>query len=463
MLRNIFITKNSFSILISVFILLLISGLVFCKAVNYKTVMVEDLLFSSKYYEQFQDKSIIKKIFTTSVYFDKVKYLYRPVFIFSFYIDSKISSGKVNLKVNHITSLLLHLFCVLMFFYFLIKYCDFKPYLALIGSLFFSINIFSVWSAVWLSGRCDLLLFFFAFLAFILFMKSNETENVLLKNIFLILHFVLFLLALLSKETAVVLPAVCLMFVYVKGYKLRLSYLCYILIYTLYSMMYSNDVNIVKQFIGLFDIKNIFYMICYYLSAPFFYLSGPKVVSPYNSLTLFEGIIVILFFVVAVKNSKEKKIILFYLLFASLFFLPTILGKRISFQGNRMYLPMAGLIIAVLYIIDEFYKKNINNIKTKICTIFLMVFITANIVVTNNAMAFAYDDDSIIKVIFDESKTYPKSNGEIMSLMYFLIGYYNSYGYSEQAKNIKNKFFEYSFIDYKNNKQFSDAGGGGGN
>ncbi len=128
-----------------------------------------------------------------------------------------------------------------------------------------------------------------------------------------------------------------------------------------------------------------------------------------------------------------------------------------------MYLPMAGLIIAVLYIIDEFYKKNINNIKTKICTIFLIVFITANIVVTNNVMNFAYDDDSIIKVIFNESKAYPKSNREIMSLIYFLIGHYNLYGYSEQAKNIKNKFFEYSFIDYKNNKQLSDSGGGGGN
>ncbi|MCR4662821.1 MAG: hypothetical protein K5622_02895 [Endomicrobiaceae bacterium] len=236
--------------------------------------MAEDVLFSSKYYEDFQDKNIIKKIFTTSVYFDQVKYLYRPVFVFSFYIDSKISSGKVNLKVNHITSLLLHLFCVLIFFCFLVSYCNFKLYLALMGALFFSVNIFSVWSAVWLSGRCDLLLFFFAFLAFILFIKSNETENAIVKNIFLILHFILFFLALLSKETAVVLPVVCLIFLYVKGYKLKLSYLCYILLYVLYSFMYSNDVNIIKQFIGLFDIKNIFYMICDYLSAPFFLFIG---------------------------------------------------------------------------------------------------------------------------------------------------------------------------------------------
>ena len=64
-------------------------------------------------------------------------------------------------------------------------------------------------------------------------------------------------------------------------------------------------------------------------------------------------------------NSKEKKIILFYFLFALLFFLPTILGKRIAFQGNRMYLPMAGIIIAILYIVEDFCRKDLNNIKTK--------------------------------------------------------------------------------------------------
>ena len=52
---------------------------------------------------------------------DEVKYLYRPVFILSFYLDSKLSSGQINFKVNHITNLLLHLMCVLLLFNFLIK------------------------------------------------------------------------------------------------------------------------------------------------------------------------------------------------------------------------------------------------------------------------------------------------------------------------------------------------------
>lgn len=447
MLKNLFVTKSKFSICVSLFILMLVSITVFYKTINYKTIMVEDLLFSSKYYELFKEKGIIKKIFTTSVYFDKVKYLYRPIFILSFYLDSKLSSEKINLKVNHITSLLLHLFCVLIFFYFLVCYCDFKLYLALIGSLFFSINIFSVWSAVWISGRCDLLFFLFTFSSFMLFVKSNETENILIKNIFLIFHFVLFFLALLSKETAVALPIVCLIYIYIKEYKLKLSYLCYILVYVLYYFIYSNDIHLVRQFVGLFDIKNFFYMICDYLSAPF-YLSGPRIISPYNSLTLFKGISIIIFFFIAVMNSKEKKIILFYFLFALLFFLPTILGKRIAFQGNRMYLPMAGIIIAILYIVEDFCRKDLNNIKTKICTIVLIVFMSVNIVVTNNIMKFAYDDDSIIRAIFKEYKAYPKSKRETMSLMYFLILHYNMYGFSEQANNIKNKFISLNSTDY---------------
>ena len=447
MLRNFFVTKNKFSICVSILILIVVSMIVFYKAVNYKTIMVEDLLFSSKYYELFKDKGAIKKIFTTSVYFDKVKYLYRPIFVLSFYLDSKLSSGNINLKVNHITSLLLHLCCVLIFFYFLVCYCDFKLYFALIGSLFFSINIFSVWSAVWLSGRCDLLLFIFAFSSFIFFIKSNENNNVVVKNVFLILHFILFFLALLSKETAVVLPIVCLIFVYIKGYKIKLNYLCYMLVYVLYYLIYTNDVHLVRQFVGLFDIKIFFYMICDYLSAPF-YVSTPKIISPYNSLTLFKGISIIIFFFIAVMNSKEKKIISFYLLFALFFFLPTILGKRIAFQGNRMYLPMAGIIIAVLYVMEDFCGKILNNIKTKICTMLLIVFVGINIVVTNNAMKFAYDDDSIIRAIFYEYKAYPKSRQETMSLLYFLISHYNMYGFSEQANNIKNKFINLNSEGY---------------
>lgn len=442
MLKNLFILKNKFSVLISIFILLLVSLIIFYKAVNYKTVMVEDLLFSSKYYEHFQDKDIIKKIFTTSVYFDRVKYLYRPIFILSFYIDSKISSGKVNLKVNHTTSLLLHLVCVLIFFYFLIDYCNFKLYLALIGSLIFSINIFSVWSAVWLSGRCDLLLFLFAFSSFIFFIKSNETGIVSKRILYFILHIFLFFLALLSKETAVVLPIICLIFSHTKGYKLKSIYLCYILIYVLYYSMYSNDVNLVKQFVWLFDIKNFFYITCDYISTPFCFASV-KVVSPYNNLTMLKGIGIITSFIIMVIYSKEKKLILFYALFALLFFLPTFLGKRLTFQGNRMYLPMAGLIISILYITEDFCKKN--NLINKICIIVLLIFMSINIINTHNTMKFAYDDDSIIKVICEEYKNDLRNRREITSLMFFLVDHYKMYGFNKFANNIKYKFSKFQF------------------
>lgn len=446
MFKTIFVEKNKVSIIISTILLILISTIIFYKAINYKTVMVEDLLFSSQYYEQFQNEGIIKKIFTTSVYFDRVKYLYRPIFILSFYIDSKISLGKVNLKVNHATSLVLHLLCVLIFFYFLVNYCNFKLYLALFGSLFFSINIFSVWSAVWLSGRCDLLLFLFGFSSFIFFIKSNEENNIYKKTAFLFVHFILFFLALLSKETAVMLPVVCLIFAYIKGYKIKLISFFYIVVYALYSLMYSNDVNLVKQFLILFDFKYVLYTICDFLSAPF-YLSKPKVISAYNYLTILEGVSIIILFIIAVINSKEKKRISVYILFAALLFLPTLLGRRIAFQGNRMYFPMAYIIISLLYIIDDFCKKDFNNIRTKIYTMLLMVFMIINLIYVNSAMEIAYNDDSAMNIIYDEYKANIKDRKESLKVISFLIGQYKMYGYSEQAKNIRYKIFGFNFAD----------------
>ncbi|MBR3654351.1 MAG: hypothetical protein IKN62_02810 [Elusimicrobia bacterium] len=439
MFKKLFISKTKLSIFISILILISISAIIFYKAVNYKTVMVEDLLFSSQYYEQFQNEGIVKKIFTTSVYFDKIKYLYRPVFILSFYVDSKISLGKVNVKINHITSLLLHLLCVLIFFCFLVNHCNFKIYLALLGALFFSINIFSVWSAVWLCGRCDLLLFLFAFSSFIFFIKANETDNNSRKIFFLLIHFILFFAAVLSKETAVVLPFVCLIFAYIKGYKIKFSYLFYVIIYFAYFLMYSNDVNFIKQFMGLFN-KDTLYMICDYLSAPF-YLSKPKIVPAYNFLTILKGLSVMIFFFVVIMKSKEKKLMLFYILFAILFFLPTLLAKRIAFQGNRMYFPMACIIISLLYMIDEFCKNDLKKIKTKVCTMFLIIFIIINSICVNNAMKFAYDDDSAINTISNEYMEDFKNRDKILKVAFFLADYYSIYGYSKQANIIRNKFF----------------------
>jgi len=440
--KNIFILKNKFPVLLSVFLLMLISGIVFYKAVNYKTVTWEDVLFSCEYYKQFQDDGIIKKIFTTSLYFDKLKYLYRPIFVLSFYVDSKISSGKINVKVNHSTSLLLHLLCVLIFFLFLINYCNFNLYLSLIASLIFSINIFSVWSAVWLSGRCDLLLFLFAFLSFIFFIKSNETDNIIWKKIFLFIHFIFFFVALLSKETAVSLPIVCLIFAYIKGYKLKISYLFYILIYSLYFFMYNNDINLVKQFIVLFNIKDVLYIICDYLSTPFFF-SKPKIVPFYNYLTILGGISIIIFFIVALIKSKQKKMILFYIVFAALFFLPTLLGKRVAFQGNRMYLPMAGIIISLLYIIEEFCKNDPKKIRIKICTIVMAIFMIINSIQISNVMNFAYNDDSLINAIHNEYGENSKNRIKILKLIFFLTDFYNMFGYADKADNIKNKFSVY--------------------
>ena len=100
------------------------------------------------------------------------------------------------------------------------------------------------------------------------------------------------------------------------------------------------------------------------------------------------------------------------------------------------------VLISILYIIDEFYRNDISGLRTKICTIVLLVFMIINIIYTKSVMNFAYDDDSAIKVICNEYKNDPINRMEVRALIYFLIDYYNMYGYSEQANNIKNKFFK---------------------
>lgn len=436
------ISKRAFLTFIASLLLLSVFAGVFAKVINFQTVWVDDILFASDYYEQYDDRDIVIKIFTTSVYFDEVKYLYRPVFILSFYLDSKLSSGQINFEVNHITSLLLHLMCVLLLFNFLIKYCHFNLWLSLIASIIFAVNVFSVWSAAWLSGRCDLLLFLFSFSSLIFFIKSNEEKNYVGRQIFLLFHFILFFAALLSKETAVVLPILCITYSFIKKYKVRPAYSVYFFIYALYFVIYSNEISVTQRIISSFDIQNMLYIISDYFSCAFL-LSKSEMIPAYDSFTVVKGsFIIIVLFLLALSNFKKNKEALFFLAFAVLFFLPTLFGTRYTFQGNRMYVPMAGIIICVLYIINGFFKNGFDNLKGKIIISTMLIFMFFNIISAVNMLNYACDDDSFFANVYNEMKLNKKNKNQKMKFINFTIRQYEAYGHTKEAENIRIIFYK---------------------
>ncbi|MEO0206073.1 MAG: tetratricopeptide repeat protein [candidate division WOR-3 bacterium] len=124
---------------------------------------------------------------------------YRPLSIISFAIDHLI--WQKNAFGFHLTNLLLHILAVLCLIYFLHQLFDFTK--AIIASILFSAFAVHIENVIFISGRMDILATLFMLLSLICYLTAKH------QSVFrLILSYVLILVALLSKEIALVFPLV---------------------------------------------------------------------------------------------------------------------------------------------------------------------------------------------------------------------------------------------------------------
>ncbi len=155
----------------------------------------------------------VKKIFNTD---NQVALNYHPITILSFAIDYKLS--QYNPKTYHATNLLFHLLNTALVFWFIFLLSGKKVYVAAIVALFFGIHPMHVESVAWIAERKDVVYVFFFMASLISYYKYIHAEG---KNKFLLYAFtiLLFLLSILSKAMAVVLPFVLLLIDYYEGRK----------------------------------------------------------------------------------------------------------------------------------------------------------------------------------------------------------------------------------------------------
>jgi tetratricopeptide (TPR) repeat protein len=143
---------------------------------------------------------------------------FQPIRVLSYAIDYRI--WKFNPIGYHITNLLFYILtCITVFFSIWklstnlrkgVSECSHQR-AAFFGSLLFAAHPVHVEAVTWLSARKEVLHGFFFFLAFYLYLRGKEEEG-REKVILLSLVLLAFLLAVLSKPSAVVFPAVLLIY-----------------------------------------------------------------------------------------------------------------------------------------------------------------------------------------------------------------------------------------------------------
>jgi tetratricopeptide (TPR) repeat protein len=346
---------------------------------------------------------------------------YRPLQTVSYMLDIKISGGN-NPRMYHLSNIvLLSLIAYILFI--LLKRFSIPPKLALLTTLIFCAHPLFVSSVAWIPARGDLLLAFFSLLSFLFLVELLQKK----KKIYLFLHWITFTFALFSKETAIFLPFLFILYYFIFSFKERFEkiILFNIILYTVSGAVWywlrSKTIGDFTYQNGVFGLEAILLNLRNIPEslAKFFLPADIAPIPGYSLFNTLAGIgimiaIVILFFNSKGERSKKEKLFCFaWFLFL---LLPTMLfkHKRIEYLDHRFFLPLIGIVLFVLFIIPKKWFEN-GDIKKPwlmVLVLILLSFYTFNktkaysdpmtfynsAITHNKNSAFAYNNRGFIKM-----------------------------------------------------------------
>ena len=309
----------------------------------------------------------LPKLFTTDVFISIVNphIYYRPLLNLLFMIEAQIAPD--NFLLYHGTNVLLHIFCCVLVFK-LFQQMRFSQFLSAVAALIFCVHPLNSSAVVWIPGRNDTLVTCFVLGSFFFFLRAYDTK----RRLDYIVHMLLFFLALLVKETAIVLPILCFGYVYlVRGEKLRRRELvsmpaAYGLLTACWFLM---RITVHRGFEIQKTDGSLIATCVHNLPSYFLYIGKvflPLDLSAFPNTTdhsLLPGIAVmlalagVLYFVQFLSRPK----ILFGFFWFFLFLSPTLIGEPIFYE-HRAYCPLVGLLMAIAFIPvirDMDFKKRV--------------------------------------------------------------------------------------------------------
>ncbi len=315
---------------------------------------------------------------------------YHPLTVLSYMIEYQL----VGLKpfLYHFDNLLLHLFNIILFSR-LMWMLTRKNYATIIATALFAVHPMRVESVVWAAERKDVLYTFFFLLALIsyLYFLLQERKN----NQYYFLSIVFFILSVLSKGQAVVLPLTLFLVDFWYDKKLTLSSILNKVPYFVISLI-SGILAIIAQHTSLteqrlvahsfldriaisgFNITAYLYKLVFPFNLSAFY----KYPAPDNMLWIYVGCLaaILIIGVSAFFFRKNKPVV-----FGSLFFLFTIsIVTQILPVGNAIiadrytYIPYIGLFFIIGVLLDQLITGKTRNARYYLA-IHILLFVVFSI------------------------------------------------------------------------------------
>jgi tetratricopeptide (TPR) repeat protein len=314
-----------------------------------------------------KNKSVIEKAnihsaFTTDAEFhQKGIELYRPLQSITYIADANI--GGVNPWIFHLTNILLHFLtsCAVFWLFRALKY---NEKISTVVVLLFATHPLFTHAIAWIPSRGDLLLALFSVLSIAFFITHINNK----KPIFLLLHFITFFLACLSKESAVLIIFIDLFYYFIIS-KRKVPIAKIVIYFTVYTGLTLGFLSLRSHAVlsttgGNFGLSSFFHNLPVIpeIIAKFILPVQIPVMPSYNIIQTITGIVFMIAICILIFKfiKGRRNILLFGLLWFFLFTIPAMMynpswsGYAYDYCVHRSYLPMIGLSI----LFAEFFQTD---------------------------------------------------------------------------------------------------------
>lgn len=380
----------------AVIILSIFTFLLYIQVVNFDFTGFDDRTIIQDNIELLSSISNTGKVFLNDAFFQEGKQqFFRPLQNVTFLFDTVISGG--NTSMYHFSNLILHILAVIALYYLLLE-LGFSIKISLISSLIFASSPLFNHAVVWVPGRGDILLGLFSILFLFYLIKYLKTQDFK----YLVYNCITFIFAVLSKESALLLPLIAVLFVITYDKKILFSSKSIIpaISYTIIVVAYfflRNSVITSQSSTKNFGIDVLFsnFLVIPEIIGKFIFPYNLSTLPNYSAINIIFGLITIAIILLAIfnKNANQKRpLILFAIIWFVLFSIPGMLYKHdfgkfaYDYLEHRAYVPIIGMIILL-----NIFIQNLNFSENKSLSVGLALVVFFSIFTIINSRNYEND------------------------------------------------------------------------
>ena len=274
---------------------------------------------------------------------------YRPLHMISYLLIYKMFG--LNAVMFHAVGLALFVFCVLLIWRIYSNHLEWLP--AFAGGLVFATHPVHVESVAWIGGYPDLLTGVFLFLSFLFYVRAKN-----------LLSLLAFLLAVLSKETALVFPLILIAHHVLFGRRedrsriIRWCVFAGLILIGYWIVRVIALGSFIRASHGTADLVSMLFA-----AIPFAGLYAGKMLFPVDLNAFYHivmpltpdfywpGVVLFLCFVILLVAFRKNRVFLFGGIWFLVFLLPALFVRGVSpvlFAERYLFLPSAGFILAAV-------------------------------------------------------------------------------------------------------------------